>query len=151
MDYEIRQMTENDIDEVRALWATIKGLGIRSLDDSHEWVERFMKRNPNTSVVAVSNGQIVGSILCGHDGRRGCLYHVCVREDMRRRGIGREMATAAMKALQNEGINKVELVAFKRNEVGNRFWHGVGWELRDDLNRYDFVLNDENITRFNEG
>ena len=151
MDINIRVMNEGDIEKVRTLWMSIKGLGIRSIDDSYEGVKKFMERNPKTSIVAETDGEIVGAILCGHDGRRGGFYHVCVREDMRRHGIGRDMATAAMRALQNEGINKVELVAFKSNEVGNRFWNGVGWKQRTDLNRYDFVLNDENITRFNEG
>ena len=148
---KIRKMEIADYDRVHALWMTIKRFSIRSIDDSRKGVQKFIERNPDTSVVAEEGDSIVGAILCGHDGRRGCLYHVCVRKDMRRHGIGRAMTTAAMKSLQDEGINKVELVAFKKNEVGNRFWHGVGWELRDDLNRYEFVLNDENITRFNEG
>ena len=75
----IRVMTIDDYDEVYALWKKIRGFGIRSIDDSREGVDRFLKRNPTTSVVAVKDGKIVGSILCGHDGRRGCLYHVCVR------------------------------------------------------------------------
>ena len=53
------------------------------------------------------DGRIVGSILCGHDGRRGCLYHVCVDEDYRRHGIGKRMVVFAMKALKEEKINKV--------------------------------------------
>ena len=79
----IRVMTIEDFDQVHALWMSIKGFGIRSVDDSKEGVERFLKRNPTTSVVAEEDGKIVGAILCGHDGRRGCLYHVCVREDCR--------------------------------------------------------------------
>ena len=55
-----------------------------------------------------------------------------------------------MKALQEEQINKVSLIAFKSNELGNRFWKESGWEFREDLNYYDFTLNDNNITRFNE-
>ena len=60
------------------------------------------------------------------------------------------MAIAAMRALQAEQINKVNLIAFKKNVIGNRFWQDVGWSRREDVNYYDFVLNDENITRFNE-
>ena len=72
--YTIKKMTKEDYDGLRALWMTIKGFGIRSIDDSREGVERFLKRNPETSVVAVAeDGSIVGGILCGHDGRRGCL------------------------------------------------------------------------------
>lgn len=147
--FNIRVMTEEDYDAVHDLWMQIHGFGIRSIDDSREGVTRFLRRNPTTSIVAEADGKIVGSILCGHDGRRGCFYHVCVQEMYRNHGIGKTMATAAMRALQKEHINKVTLVAFTSNTIGNQFWNEEGWDLRDDLNYYDFTLNEENITRFN--
>ena len=146
----IRVMTIEDYDGVKALWMKIKGFGIRSIDDSREGVERFIKRNPTTSVVAVEDGKIVGSILCGHDGRRGCLYHVCVDEAYRMRGIGKAMVVMAMEALKEEGINKVSLIAFTKNDIGNAFWKEIGWTKREDLNYYDFTLNEANITAFNQ-
>lgn len=149
-DYKVRVMTCEDYDQVHDLWMSIHGFGIRSMDDSREGVEKFIRRNPTTSMVAEMEGQVVGAILCGHDGRRGCFYHVCVREGYRQHGIGRAMATACMRALQDEGINKVSLIAFKSNEIGNRFWRGAGWDFREDLNYYDFTLNDNNITEFNK-
>ena len=149
-EIQFREMCIGDYSQVRALWMTIRGFGIRSLDDSREGVERFIRRNPATSVVALDQGRVVGAVLCGHDGRRGCFYHVCVHEDYRKKGIGKAMAVFAMKALQKEQINKVSLIAFKSNEVGHRFWRSVGWTFRDDLNYYDFTLNDANITEFNQ-
>lgn len=146
----IREMQIDDYEDVHGLWMTIRGFGIRSIDDSKEGVERFLQRNPTTSVVAVFEGRIIGSILCGHDGRRGCFYHVCVHEQFRKQGIGKAMAVFAMKALQKEQINVVSLIAFRDNEVGNQFWKCVGWTFREDLNYYDFILNDANITRFNK-
>ena len=122
--YTIRAMTIEDYRGLHDLWMTIHGFGIRSIDDSKEGVERFLKRNPTTSVVAISEqGEVVGGILCGHDGRRGCLYHVCVREDFRRHGIGKEMVVFCMNALKAEQINKVSLIAFTRNDIGNAFWN----------------------------
>lgn len=88
-------MTIDDYDRVAALWAGIKGFGIRSIDDSREGIERFLRRNPNTSVVAEMDGKLVGSILCGHDGRQGCLYHVCVVASYRHLGIGRKLVAKA--------------------------------------------------------
>lgn len=148
--YTIRTMTIEDYEGVYGLWMTIKGFGMRSIDDSKEGVERFLKRNPETSVVAVENGEIVGAILCGHDGRRGCLYHVCVREDMRMRGIGKAMVVFCMEKLKAEQISKVSLIAFTVNDIGNAFWRQIGWTKREDLNYYDFVLNEKNITEFNK-
>ena len=150
MSVLIREMTIEDYDKVYELWMQIQGFGIRSIDDSREGVERFLKRNPTTSVVAVQNGRIVGSILCGHDGRTGYFYHVCVARDYRNRGVGHRMAHFAMRALQAEGINKVSLVAFTSNSLGNAFWYHVCWTGRDDFYYLDFVLNEENITRFNQ-
>lgn len=147
--YQLRVMTEADYKEVYQLWMGIHGFGIRSIDDSEEGVSRFLKRNPSTSVVAIVENHVVGAILCGHDGRRGCMYHVCVHEDYRKHGIGKAMAVFCMKALQEEGINKVSLIAFKSNELGNRFWKDAGWTFREDLNYYDFTLNEANITKFN--
>ena len=146
----IRTMTMEDYDGVYALWTKIRGFGLRSVDDSREGIDRFLKRNPATSVVAVEDGKVVGSILCGHDGRRGCLYHVCVDEDYRRRGIGKAMVVRAMEELKREHINKVCLIAFTRNDIGNAFWNTIGWTKRLDLNYYDFVLNEKNITAFNQ-
>lgn len=149
--YTVRLMTNEDYDGVKALWMTIHGFAIRSIDDSREGVEKFIKRNPTTSVIALnSNDEIVGAILCGHDGRRGCLYHVCVREDYRRLGIGKDMVVFCMNALKEEGINKVSLIAFTVNDIGNAFWKCIGWTKREDLNYYDFTLNEANITAFNK-
>ena len=146
----IRAMTIDDYEEVYALWMSIRGFAMRSLDDSRDGVARFLKRNPDTSVVAVADVKIVGSILCGYDGRRGCLYHVCVREDYRRQGIGKAMVVYCMKALEKEEISKVSLIAFTQNDIGNAFWKEIGWTKREDLNYYDFVLNDKNIVKFNQ-
>lgn len=117
----VRSMQIEDYDQVYALWMTIHGFSIRTIDDSREGVERFLKRNPGISVVAEMDGRVVGAILCGHDGRRGCLYHVCVHEDYRMHGIGRAMVVHCMNALQQEGINKVSLIAFTKNDIGNAF------------------------------
>ena len=145
----IRTMEPQDYDRVRTLWLSIHGLGIRSVDDSRENICRFLERNPGTSVVALSDDEIIGSILCGHDGRTGCFYHVCVREDMRRRGIGSKMVTFAVKALTLEKISKISLFAYTDNSLGNDFWKHLGFEKREDMYNYEWMLNTDNITSFN--
>lgn len=146
----IRTMKAGDYEGVYSLWMSIKGFAMRSIDDSREGVERFLARNPGTSVVALEDGKIVGAVLCGHDGRRGCMYHVCVHEDYRMRGIGKAMVVFAMEALKREKISKISLIAFTENDVGNAFWNRIGWTKREDLNYYDFVLDEGNIVAFNQ-
>ncbi len=146
----LRPMLPSDYDAVRALWMTIRGFGIRALDDSREEIERFIARNPTTSVVACREERIVGSILCGSDGRQGAFYHVCVAEDCRRHGIGTRMVGYCMQRLREMGINKVSLIAFKSNSAGNVFWKAIGWTC-SDVNYYEFLLNEKNITQFIKG
>ena len=148
--YIIRIMRDEDYPQVHKLWKQISGFAMRTLDDSEEGVLRFIHRNPTTSIVAEIDGEIIGTILAGHDGRQASFYHVCVRKDKRNMGIGTAMVTAAMRALNEEHVNKITLVAFRKNEVGNRFWQHVGWKQREDVNVYEFVLNEKNISTFNE-
>ena len=70
-------------------------------------------------------------------------------ENYRKHGIGQQLVEACLDALREEHINKVNLIAFKKNEVGNRFWKGLGWDYRDDVNYYECVLNKGNITKYN--
>ena len=148
MSIKIRAMKPEDYDKVRSLWESIHGFAIRSIDDSREGILRFLDRNPGISAVAVDGEKIVGSILCGHDGRTGTFYHVCVEEKYRRRGIGKDMVVFCMRGLMEEKINTISLVAFLDNEAGNGFWNGIGWTMRSDLNQYEFKLNKENMIAY---
>ncbi len=151
MEVTVRFMEIEDYEKCYHLWLTIQGFAIRSLDDSKQGIERFLKRNPEMSVVAQQDGEIVGSILCGHDGRRGCFYHVCVNPEYRNQGIGNKMTDLALSAMKREEISKVSLVAFEYNKLGNSFWQDLGWIRRNDLNHYEYTLNCDNVVTINEG
>ena len=83
--------------------------------------------------MAEEGGEIVGVILSGHDGRRGTIHHTAVRESCRNRGVGSALVERVMEALSKEGIRKVALVVFGRNEIGNGFWERRGFTRREDL------------------
>ena len=130
----IRPMSIADYNQLRALWLSTPGMGLNDLDDSREGIARFIARNPSTSFVATENDfDVIGAIMCGHDGRRGYIYHTCVRADRQDEGIGRALVEAALDALKAEGIHKVALVVFDRNEKGNAFWEKLGFTTREDL------------------
>ena len=130
----IRPMNLADYDRVYALWMSCRNMGFNDLDDSREGIGRFLRRNPATNFVAEIAGELAGVILTGQDGRRGYIYHMCVAEGHRRRGVGTALVERCLDALRAEGINKVALVAFKRNDAGNAFWERMGFSLREDLN-----------------
>lgn len=140
---QIRSMTISDYEKVYELWMNTPGMGLNNLDDSKEGIERYLKRNPATCLVAEEGEKIIGVIMSGHDGRRGFIYHTAVAVEHRQKGIGRDLVNYAMAALKKEGIVKVALVAFSKNEIGNAFWEKVGFTQREDL-----VYRNKNITEF---
>ena len=129
----IRVMDIADYDKVYALWMSCKNMGFNNLDDSREGIEKYLKRNPATSFIAERDGAVVGVILAGHDGRRGFIHHMAVAEDCRRQGVAADLLDHALKALKAEGINKVALLVFKRNDAGNAFWESQGFTVREDV------------------
>ncbi len=141
----IRPMVIEDYEAVYALWISTPGMGLNSADDSRDGIGKYLKRNPGLSFVAADGGEIVGVILCGHDGRRGVIHHTAVKAELQGRGIGRALVDAAADALRREGIAKIWMVVFKRNAAGNAFWDRLGFEVRDDLNFRGCILDDSAV------
>lgn len=130
---EIKKMTIDDYEDVYKLWLKTPGMGLNNIDDSKEGIDKFLKRNPNTCFIAKIKDKVVGVILCGHDGRRGYIYHTAVDINNRKKGIGELLVNYALDALKTEGINKVALVVFSKNDVGNSFWENRGFIIRKDI------------------
>ncbi|MDR2028516.1 MAG: GNAT family N-acetyltransferase [Treponema sp.] len=142
---KVRIMTLEDYEKVYSLWSSGPGIGLRSLDDSEAGIKSFLNRNPRTCFVAELGGELAGTILSGHDGRRAYIYHLAVGPEYRRQGIGRALAGAVEEAMRGEGINKIALVAFKTNTGGNGFWEKLGFAERKDLVYRDKSVNRENL------
>jgi ribosomal protein S18 acetylase RimI-like enzyme len=128
-------MTIDDYQAVSQLLQMTPGVSFREAD-SREATARYLERNPGLSFVAIVDEQVIGCVMSGHDGRRGYLYHLAVRSDHRRQGIGEHLALACVEALEQAGIAKTHLFVFGSNAAGNQFWQDIGWQLRDDLNMY---------------
>lgn len=129
----IRTMTIDDYENVYTLWLNTPNMGLNNLDDSKDGIAKYLVRNPNTCFIAEKNGVIIGVILCGHDGRRGYIHHTAISQSEQRHGVGAALLNAAISALEREGLNKVALVVFGKNENGNAFWEKQGFTTRPDL------------------
>lgn len=140
-------MVIEDYDDIYRLWTLTKGMGLNNLDDTKTGINIFLQRNPNTCFVATFHNEIIGTIISGHDGRRGYIYHTAVSEKFRKKGIGQKLVTSSLSALKTEGINKVALVVFSKNKLGNLFWEKIGFRKREDLIYRDKTINEmEKIT-----
>ncbi len=142
MAIELVPLDRSLLPELPAFWASIPGVGLNPIDDSYAGLSRFIERNPDLCTVARSaDGRLAGTLLCGWDGRRARLYHVCVHPDFRGRGIAQSMVSNVLRKLRSMGAVKCDLVCFQDNEIGNAFWGRVGWVRRDDLAYWQMPLD----------
>jgi ribosomal protein S18 acetylase RimI-like enzyme len=128
----IHPMTIADYDEAMALWQATEGMGLRPADE-RQHIARYLARNPGLSFVARDGDRLVGTVLCGHDGRRGYLQHLAVDRAYRRQGIGRALVAQTLDALRAIDINKCHLFVIKTNTAAIEFWKHIGWFERDDI------------------
>ncbi len=128
----IRPMTIEDYDEVFALWQITSKRALSSADERQP-MAMYLERNRGLSQVAVCNGKIVGTVLAGHDGRRGFIHHMAVLPDYRRRRIGHALAETAITGIEAEGIAKTHIFCYQNNETGQNFWRDFGFVKRDDV------------------
>ena len=103
MGFVVRQMEIEDYDPVMALWRSSDAI-ILSGADSRERIQKLLERNTGLSYVAMVDEQIVGAVLCSHDGRMGYLTHLVVSEENKRQGIGRQLVSRCLYALMGLGL-----------------------------------------------
>ena len=139
MSINVEPFTIRAYDEVVALWSQCEGVGLSSAD-SRESIAAYLERNPGMSLLARAENRLVGAALCGHDGRRGSIWHLAVHPQFRRQGIGRRLVDQCLGKLRRAGIEKCVVVVFNSNQSGIAFWQRIGWTLRDDVTVHDIIL-----------
>lgn len=122
-----REFVIADYDAAIALWSCEEGIEICE-GDSREEMSEYLKRNPGLSRVAEVEGQIAGVALCGHDGRRGWIYHLAVAPPHRRRKVGQQLLDACVDGLKRLGLKRAIILVAGDNPGGHDFWLRNGWE-----------------------
>ena len=133
----IREMTIYDYDEVYEMWQITTKRALSKADERDQ-MERYLKHNAGMSQVAVVDGKIVGTVLAGHDGRRGFIHHMAVLPEFRRKKIGHALAQTAIQNIREQGIDKTHIFCYQNNETGQSFWRDFGFEKREDVFVYSF-------------
>ena len=128
----IEPFTIGHYDDVYDLWANSPGVGLSGAD-RRDSITSYLERNPYMSFVAVSGRKVIGVILGGHDGRRGYIHHLAVKEPYRRQGVGKQLVGTCLDALKEAGIQKCHLFIYHENDGGIAFWEAGGWTLRKDI------------------
>ncbi|MBK1982666.1 GNAT family N-acetyltransferase, partial [Achromobacter xylosoxidans] len=131
----LREFLPSDHTTALELWTRTPGVGLSSADN-YLSISTFLDQNPGLSFTAWDGDVLVGTILCGHDGRRGLIHHLVVSPSMRRRGLGTQLVSASLDGLAARGIEKCHLLVFADNAEGQAFWRRIGAVARDELVLY---------------
>lgn len=124
---DTREFLIDDYDAALRLWQRVEGLEIAEGDDK-ESVAEFLARNPGLSRVAADGSTIVGVALCGHDGRRGHIYHLAVDPAYQGRGLGKRLLDECLEGLRRGGLKRAIIMVANYNRRGSAFWKRCGWE-----------------------
>jgi len=127
VEYYITEMNLDRYDELVAFWRNTEGIW-NSDDDDYDNLQRFIQRNPGLNLMVLHEDGIIGAVKCSHDGRRGYLHHLAVKEEFRNRGIGRELVEECVQNLSKEGIKKIRIFVLDSNNVTLGFWKKLGFD-----------------------
>ena len=124
---DTREFFIADYDAAAEIWQRVEGIEIAEGDD-RKGIAEFLARNPGLSRVAIDGPAIVGVALCGHDGRRGHIYHLAVDPGYQGRGLGKRLLNECLDGLRNAGMQRVIILVADDNHRGAEFWKYRGWE-----------------------
>jgi putative acetyltransferase len=139
--YKITEMKLNRFNELINFWKSFEGLYI-SDDDNYENLKRYLKRNPKLNFIVLHENRIIAAIKCSHDGRRGYIHHLAVKEEFRKRGIAKELIDKCLNNLQGKGIKKYRVFVSDNNKEAITFWKHIGFEEQT----YDYRTFQMNTT-----
>ncbi len=129
-------------EQAQKLWKQSEEVEL-TIGDSKDSLNNYLSRNPVMSFVCIDkrSSSLVGTILCGHDGRRGFIYHLAVHKEYRNKSIGKTLIRHSIAALKAAGIERCIIMVKTFNKIGDDFWSKIGWRKRNDLIMYSNDLN----------
>ena len=139
---QFRIMELLDYESITTLWQESEGVKLRDAD-SIEGIEKYLLRNKGLSFVCEKGTEIVGTIMSGHDGKRGYIQHLAVKSDLRNSGIATELLDLCISALKDEGIVKSHIHVLSNNELAKSYWLGRGWKERTDIGVYSYINSND--------
>lgn len=124
---EIMDMSICDLKQCIELWNSIPELKFPSAFDTEKRLGKFLDKNKGLSTIAKYDGEIVGALLCGDDGRRGFFYHIGVIPKLRKQKIASRMVEYSFVKLRTDDIDTCFLFTNDFNINAQSFWKSMGF------------------------
>lgn len=120
-----RSACADDTGRLAALWDAC-GL-TRDWNDPRKDIEFARGGAASDVLVGSIGGEIVASVMVGHDGHRGAVYYVAVSPEHQGMGLGRAVMAAAEDWLKARGVWKLNLMVRETNLAALGFYEGLGF------------------------
>lgn len=122
----VRPIEDVDVEHVVALW---RKCGLTRPHNDPQKDIAFARHKPSSEVlVGHKDGNVVTSVMVGHDGHRGVVYYVACDPDLQGSGFGRRTMEIAEAWLVSRGVWKLNLMIRDDNEAVRGFYQNLGYE-----------------------
>jgi ribosomal protein S18 acetylase RimI-like enzyme len=127
---QIAPLPSRRIDDAVELWHEARLT--RPWNDPVEDARRALA-GPTSTVLAHidADDRLLATAMVGHDGHRGWVYYVAVREDARGHGHGAAIMRAAEAWLAERAIVKLNLMIRTDNLAARGFYAALGYSVDD--------------------
>ena len=122
----IEELHSSDRPIATVLWREV-GL-TRPWNDAAFDFDRALQGETSTVLGARLDGELVGTVMVGHDGHRGWVYYLAVAPSCRGIGLGSQLMSAAEDWLRAKGAVKIQLMVRHSNEEVVAFYEHLGYE-----------------------
>lgn len=130
---KIRAIVPADHSALLRLWQRTPGIMLRE-EDAYAPFCAYLQRNPGLSLLVEVQGEVVGCLLAGHDGRRGYLQHLLVEPAFQRRGFARLLLERTLASLAELGVHKCHVFVLTDAPQALGFWRAqASWQARLDI------------------
>lgn len=134
---KIRAAVLEDVPRIVDLWDRAGGPTRHAGRD--EEATRLLRHDPEALLIAERDGVLVGTLIVGWDGWRCHIYRLAVEPTMRRTGLARRLARAAVHRAVRLGAARLDAMVDPGNETAVAFWEAMGFDLDVDR-RWSLLL-----------
>lgn len=141
MKTRIRKFERGDTEPVVKLWS-LCGL-TRPWNDPEKDIDRKHAIEDDLFLVALQDGQLIGSVMGGYEGHRGWINYLAVHPEHRKQGLGRMLMDAVEHRLLLLGCPKINLQVRNDNNDIVQFYHSLGFSVDQCTSLGKRLIHDE--------